>query len=240
MDGLRRERLWRAVTERAGGEWPEAGWVKVVCSAAGELTGVDGAAVSLRTEENRQELVASTDVWASGLEELQFTVGDGPAVEAYATRGPVLVGDLTVEEQRWPGFADGAAAVGVRAVFAFPLQVGAILVGTLCLYRRAPKPLIGDALSDALILAEIATTAMVSDLGHTDGRPKAPWAHVDAEGYYDDVNIATGMLAAGLGISLGEALLRLRAHAFSHQIPITEVAKLVKDRQLRFDTSTDP
>ncbi len=53
------------------------------------------------------------------------------------------------------------------------------------------------------------------------------------------MNVATGMLAAGLGISLGEALLRLRAHAFSRRIPITEVARLVQNRQLGFGTSPD-
>ncbi len=52
---------------------------------------MDSTAVSLRTEENRQELIAFTDAWASDLEELQFTVGDGPSADAYTTGGPVLV-----------------------------------------------------------------------------------------------------------------------------------------------------
>ncbi|GAB3733988.1 ANTAR domain-containing protein [Amycolatopsis oliviviridis] len=238
MDGLRRDRLWQVVTERAGGSWPEAGWVGVVCSVAGECTEADGAAISLRAQGDRQELVAFTDDWSSHLEELQFTVGEGPAAEAYATGGPVLVSDLAFEEYRWPGFTDGAAEHGLRAVFAFPLQVGAILLGTLSLYRRVPEALGVDALGDALILADIATSALVSDASSVNG-PIAPWARMEAEGHYDDVNIATGMLAAELGISLGEALLRLRAHAFSHRIPITEVARMVMNRQLRFDTSAD-
>ncbi|WP_410585050.1 hypothetical protein [Amycolatopsis sp. lyj-108] len=62
---------------------------------------------SLHMAEDPHELIAFTDFWACGLEESQFTVSEGPSVEAYVTRWSVLVNDLTAE-QRWPGW--GAAA----------------------------------------------------------------------------------------------------------------------------------
>jgi hypothetical protein len=40
-----------------------------------------------------------------------------------------------------------------------------------------------------------------------------------------------------LGVSVGEALIRIRAHAFSHGLRVDDVALAVVDRQLRFDSS---
>lgn len=235
MEVRRRERLWRIVTDRVPHQEPGSGWVDVVTTVVVEEIDVDGAAISLRLAEGEQELVVASGKWAEQLEELQYVVGEGPGVEAIAVGGPVLASDLTVNEQRWPGFADGASASGAQAAFAFPLQVGAIRLGTLDLYRRTAGPLEPDDLADALALADLATTALLTDSKAT-GDQAAFWARDDVAGHYDDVNVATGMLATELRISLEDALLRLRAHAFSNRLPITEVARAVLARHLRFDS----
>jgi hypothetical protein len=51
---------------------------------------------------------------------------------------PVLILDLEPVTERWPGFAPAAVAAGTRALFAFPLQAGAIRVGVLSLNRVQP------------------------------------------------------------------------------------------------------
>ena len=43
------------------------------------------------------------------------------------------------------------------------------------------------------------------------------------------------MVAAQLEVSVGEALVRLRAHAFGNDRPLAEVAADVVARRLRFD-----
>lgn len=238
MEGQRRERLWQIATDRMRHREPGTGWVGVVVTVVVEEIEVDGAAISLRTAEGEQELVAASGPWAESLEEVQYVVGEGPGVEAISVGGPVLVSDLTVDEQRWPGFADGASASGAMATFAFPLQVGAIRLGTLDLYRRTPGSLDPDDLASALVLADLATTALLTDSRAT-GDHAASWTRDDVAGYYDDVNMATGMLATELRISLEDALLRLRARAFTNRMPITEVARAVLGRQLRFDSPQD-
>ena len=228
--GARHERLWRLVTERLPLEG--GGWAGVVCAVAVAELGVDGAAMTVRATVRTQQLVAATDAWAGSLEELQYTVGEGPGVTAFTTGEPVLVSDLTVDGRHWPGFRDEAVEVGASAAFAFPLQAGATRLGTLDLYRRAPASL--DAhLADAVALADLATTALLADAG---GGEVAPWAREDTPGFYDEVNIATGMIAGQLRISLDDALLRLRAHAFSNHLRLTEAARAVLDRQIRLDT----
>jgi hypothetical protein len=235
VDGERHQRLWRLVTERAGGRgFP--GWAGVVCDVAVDQVGIDAAAISLRSSTRAQELAACSDAWARRFEEVQYTVGDGPGVEAFTTGGPVLVADLTTADQRWPGFMDAAVADGLAAVFAFPLQTGAIRVGTLDLYSRRPGRLPADDLADAAVLADLATTALLTDTAPTG---PAPWAQEDAPGHYDDVNVATGILAAELRISIDDAFVRLRAHSFSTGRPLLDVARAVLARQLSSDTFQD-
>ncbi|MET7993852.1 GAF and ANTAR domain-containing protein [Amycolatopsis sp. NPDC005232] len=238
MDEQRRERLWQlvaALIEHAG-ERPE--WVRAVCEVAAGEVHADAAVISLRTAGRAQDLVAASGDWAESLEELQYTVGDGPAVEAFTTGEPVLVDDLTSGEGRWPGFADGAAETGAAAAFAFPLQTGAVRLGTLGLYRHRPGSLSPEELANALTLADLSTTALLTDSSGAIS-PVANWAREDVPGHYDDVHIATGMLATQLQISLADALLRLRAHAFSRHLPLIGVARAVLNRELRLDSFTD-
>ncbi|WP_318306581.1 GAF and ANTAR domain-containing protein [Amycolatopsis solani] len=231
MDGRRRERLWRLLSERAPGG---SGWAGVVVALVVAELGVEGAAITVRTASRVQDLAAASDDWTAALEELQYTVGEGPGVEAFETGGPVLVEDLRADHDRWPGLTDSALPSGVAAAFAFPMQAGAIRLGTLSLYRRQTGELSADELADALVLADLATTALLTD--SSGAEPASAEAH---EGYYDDVNVATGMLATELRVSLEDALLRLRAHAFSNHLPLTEVARAIVLRQLRLDAPPD-
>ena len=54
------------------------------------------------------------------------------------------------------------------------------------------------------------------------------------------VHQASGMVAVQLGVSVAEALIRLRAHAFQHDRIVADVARDVVDRRLRFDGRHGP
>ncbi|WP_307849630.1 GAF and ANTAR domain-containing protein [Qaidamihabitans albus] len=228
MDGIRRERLWRAVTDSAGGDWARG--VCQVCVAV--LTGVASAALSLRTESRAQELLAASDGWGARLEEEQYTLGEGPGVAAFATGGPVLVADLAADQARWPGFAEAALSSGAAAAFAFPMQVGMIRLGTLALYRRRPGGLAAQSLTDAVVLADLATTAL---LRQTENDELAGLDALRPVNSYQDVNVATGMLAARLRISLDDAFARLRAHAFMEGRSVLDVAQDVVQRRISLE-----
>lgn len=233
VERRRHDQLWRLVAERVERR-TFSGWAGVVCDLVVQEVAVDAAAISIRTVSRSQELVAASDSWARVLEELQYMLGEGPGAAAFADGGPVLVSDLESAENRWPGFVDAAAEVELGAVFAFPVQNGAIRLGTLDLYRRRPGALSEEGLADVAVLADLATTALLTDVGSAQVAA-APWARPEAPGHYFDVNVATGMLAAELGISLDEAFTRIRAHAFSNNISLLDVAREVLARRLRSD-----
>jgi ANTAR domain len=52
------------------------------------------------------------------------------------------------------------------------------------------------------------------------------------------VHQASGMVSAQLEVSVGQALIRLRAYAFGNDRPLAEVARDVVARTLRFDTES--
>ena len=55
-----------------------------------------------------------------------------------------------------------------------------------------------------------------------------------------EVYQATGMISVQLGVSLEEALVRLRAHAFAAGAPLDDIAADVVRRLLRFDPEAGP
>ena len=124
-----------------------------ICRACVEGLDIDGAAISLLTADPSRETVVASDATADLLEDLQFSLGEGACIDAAVSRRPVLVADMNdpVQTARWPVYAAAVAEqTGVRAIFALPLQWGAIDVGVLDLYRRAPGALSASCIWVAL------------------------------------------------------------------------------------------
>src|SRR5882757_8563385 len=136
---------------------------KRICDLCVSVLGVSGAGVAMVTKAGNRGVVCATDDVSARIEELQFSLGEGPCVEAVTTGVPVLIADLLepngASVDRWPVFMEGAEAAGVRAVFAFPLRIGAIIVGALDLYKDRPGELDGDQLPAALMAADVAALA---------------------------------------------------------------------------------
>ena len=192
----------------------------------------------LRTAEISGTGCASDDVAAS-IEDLQFVLGEGPCVDAYDQALPVLEPDLvTPEDDRWPAFARGAVGAGARAVFGFPLLVGTSRVGALNLYRAEPGPLSEDQYEDALIAADVVARVLLGMQQNAPEGTVAPAIEAGGDLRYV-VHQAAGMVAAQLGVSVAQAILRLRGFAFAADQPVTQVADDVVSRRLRFGGGFD-
>jgi hypothetical protein len=205
-----------------------------VAARAAETLGVAGLTVSLATGGDRVELMWCTDEAAGRFEDLQFTLGEGPGPEAVRSGAMVLVPDLArVRPDRWPALSVEAAGLAARAVFCFPMGIGAIRVGVLTLVRRTAGSLADGQVGDALVLAHtLAGHALGSVLPGLDGAVPADSADVLLHAV---VHQATGMVSVQLDVSLPQALLRLRAHAYSSGRPLTDVSRDVVARRLRLD-----
>jgi hypothetical protein len=179
--------------------------------------------------------VCSSNETSAVIEELQFTMGEGPCVDAYHQDRPVLEPDLADPQMpRWMGFTRSALEAGARAVFGFPMQVGAVRLGALNLYCDQPGALTEDQHADALVMAGVAAREVLAL--QAQAPPGALAAELEAGGNFRFVvHQATGMIAAQLDVGVAEAMIRLRAYAFANGRLLRDVADDVVARRVRFD-----
>lgn len=211
---------------------------KRLCEVCAEATGTTGAGIMLMAGDVPRGSVCTTDNVSELIEQLQYDLGEGPCVDAYQNDQPVLEPDLArPRTPRWPAFSAPAVEAGARAVFGFPLQVGAARLGALNLYCGRPGGLTDDQHADALVMADIAAQAvLVLQAGAPAGR-LAVELEAGSDFHYV-VHRAAGMVAAQLETSVGQALIRLRAYAFGNDRRLAEVAADVVARTLRFDVES--
>ena len=205
-----------------------------LCQVCAQVTEMSGAGIMLMSGVVPRGSLCTTDEVSDLIEQLQYVLGEGPCVDAYRQDWPVLEPDLAnPQSTRWPAFASQATEAGVRAVFGFPLQVGSVRLGALNLYRDRAGPITDDQHADALVLADlVAQSVLVLQAGAPPGTLAAELeAGADFHGV---VHQASGMVSVQLGVSVGQALIRLRAHAFANDRPLADVAESVVARTLRF------
>jgi GAF domain-containing protein len=228
MAGDRLGRILAALSP-AGAGWSSAR----LCEVCPQIMGVDGAGVMLMSGEiPRGSLCASGEV-SRLIEELQYTLGEGPCVDAYQQNRVVAEPDLADPvASRWPAFTTAALDAGVRAVFGFPLRAGAVRLGALNLYRGRSGALSDDQQGDALVVAEVAARWVLEAQAGAPAGTVAVEVEAGAD-FHLVVHNAVGMVSVQEGISVTEALIRLRAFAYSHDRLVGDVAGDIVARRLR-------
>ncbi len=231
MAGERRLRI----LARLAGETPPGTETRRLGEVCADVTGMNGAGIMLMSGDVSLGSVCTTNEVSDLIEQLQFGLGEGPCVDAYLQDRPVLEPDLAKPSApRWPAFAGPAVEAGVRAIFGFPLHVGAVRLGALNLYRDQPGPLTDEQYADALVMADVAADALI--VLQADAPPGELATELEAAADFQYVvHQASGMVAAQLDVSVGQALIRLRAHAFGNDWALADVAQDVVARKLRFD-----
>ena len=215
-----------------------------VCTAAVAALPVGGAGLSAMSRTKASHPLCSTDDISEQLEELQLTLGEGPCVDAFTHGSAVLTPDLLTGslQDRWMVFADAALDAGARAVFALPLRMGAISPGVLDLYADVPTVLDAEELADALAFADLATLlvlvldARIEETGAPSGGPPPDRGLEDLGAYRAEIDQATGILTVQLGVTIGEAFVRLRAYAFMRGRRLADVVA----HRLRFSPDAEP
>jgi GAF domain/ANTAR domain len=213
-------------TASAGGD----AWTDNLVGLCARTLPVSGVGLALMTDDGPAGTVAASDGGAQLLEELQFTLGQGPCVDASRTGRPVLVPDLAgTSPPMWPQFGAAAETAGLRAVFALPLQVGGIRLGVLDLYRDTAGELSPQELSDALTFADAATQLLLHPQARDTDRGMPPSPALAILDDRAEVHQATGVVSVRAGVTLAQALALLRARAYAEERPIGDLARDVLD-----------
>jgi ANTAR domain/GAF domain len=99
------------------------------------VPGVDEATVTLLTDDQPSTVASTSDV-VTGLDHDQYTVGDGPCLEA-ASSGKLVRVSVADAAGKWPDFARDAAAAGFGSFLSAPLVVAEGYGGGVNCYSRA-------------------------------------------------------------------------------------------------------
>jgi GAF domain-containing protein/ANTAR domain-containing protein/AAA lid domain-containing protein len=235
VERARSARVWAAIAACAQREGSAVSVQHAVTACADALAAA-GAGLSINRDDASREPVLASAPAAEELEELQFTLGQGPGIDAVAGRGPVLVADLAAPEarHRWPLFAVSAAERGVRGMFAFPVAAGAATIGVLGVYRLQAGPLNAEELADGLTFADMLLALALDERSGIVTPPGSLAGHHDVT-RRAQVHQATGMVAAQLDVSMSDALAALRARAYVTGQRLSDLAADVLARRVRLD-----
>lgn len=227
------ERLQRIMAELGadGGERSSAR----LCEVGTHVTGMSGAGIMLMSDDVPQGSLCASDEVSALIEDLQYTLGEGPCLDAFYMGRAVSEPDLAdPRTPRWLAFSPPATQAGVRALFGFPMRIGTVRLGALNLYRDRPGPLSDDQHADALVMADVAARWVLDVQAEAPPGALAERLELGSD-FHFVVQNAAGMVSVQLGVSVTEALIRLRAYAFSHDRLVGDVARDVVARALRIE-----
>lgn len=215
-----------------------------LCEVAVSELRMSGAVVSLmtpltRTRDQSGTIAAASSDAARSVEELEFSLGEGPGRDAFLGSRPVLTPELEGAFTRWPGYVPPALAAGVRATFAFPLLVGAARFGVFHLHCSRARALTDHDTATSLVLTELATEIVLDTYAPIGDNTSSEMPLLGPDDRRDGIYQAQGMVMVELGVGLREALARMRAHAFASEQGLADVAADILAGRTRLDRDPD-
>lgn len=203
------------------------------CSASADVLQVASAGVTLMSARHNGP-VCHSDERSLALDELQFSLGEGPSLDAFAHHEAIDEPDLEhAQLGRWPAFTATALELGTRGIFALPLNAGSKCIGVLTLYHDVAGALSPEQRADSLVVADEVARSML-ETQPPNGPDLLP-AELDAASHRAEVHQASGMVAVQLGVAVADAEARLRAHAYAVNRSVVDVARDIVERRLRLD-----
>ncbi len=206
-----------------------------ICDVAAEILKCDIVSICL-TIANTYNPVATTNTLGTYLDEEQFVLGDGPTFSSRFSLSPIHVENFQSKSSvdSYPAFSRVAIKHEIVSAHAFPLIIGSARIGALTLYWKHPVSLGADHYADCLILATLATAELVRVQAGIDDDSITEMFETQ-QLRKSVLQIAAGMTAEKLNCNVIEALVRIRALAFAQDLPVTQIAKSIVNREISIE-----
>ncbi len=171
------------------------------------------------------------------LDEKQFLFGNGPSFDGYNSIEPVIARDLSCkpDSDSWPIFAPIATDQNVKGVISYPLRIGNAKLGVLTTYQKSKISMSQDEYLDGLLFSTLASSFIVEQLAQINDQ-KADQMLGPTFTEQTHIHLAAGKIAEKMNVSIVEALVRLRAHAFKEDMTIVELSKLIVEGKIELES----
>lgn len=206
---------------------PTVSLPSLLARACAEVLQVDCAGISLFTSAGLRVPIGTSHDDADHVEQLQFTVGQGPGYQARDTTRTVRA-DETMLLANWPAFhRQLVTKTPIRSLTACPMSPPMTTLGTVDLYSRTAvhRAPFDDAEVDEVVTA-VSMMLLDSLVIPTAGEfPPTPprWITLALQNRHEVV-VAMGMLNAALDLNGTEALAMLRGYAHTADLSLQQTA----------------
>lgn len=197
-----------------------------------ELLRATDAGILLANAAGELELIASTSEDARLVEVIQLAAEAGPCVECYHTSRPVSLPRIDDAPAEWGAFQQTATRSGYAAIDAIPMRLRDTTIGTLNLLRSDAGPADPEDLVAAQAFADVATIGILQERRLSDVRSLADHLQTALDSRVT-IEQAKGVVSFTAGVPVEDAFVLLRAHARTHGLRLSDVARRVVRRELR-------
>jgi transcriptional regulator with GAF, ATPase, and Fis domain len=190
----------------------------IVQVAKDSMPEIDHAGVSVAHKDGTVETKAATGDLVNQLDQLQYSLGEGPCLHAIEAE-PVVVVERAWEETRWPRFMSGAREMGLRSQMGVRLYVDECTRGGLNLYSTSSDTIDSETTHLAELFGSHAALAM--------GRAWVAENMNAALSSRTTIGIALGILIERYGLDQDGAFRYLTRVSSSSETKLREVAAQV-------------
>jgi len=189
------------------------------------IPGATGAGASLIDAKGRRTSTASTDAVVLEADQLQYELGQGPCLTAWAQQATIRIED-TRKETRWPAWTRAVAKLPLRSVISSALSTPHGAIGALKVYSATPGGF--DSSADHVIerLARPAAL-MLANAQARDSAERLSGGLMRALDDRDAVRTATGILMERHGFGPDQALASLIATSRERREPLNRLSRQI-------------
>lgn len=187
----------------------------IVAVARNSMPEIDHAGISVAHRDGRVETKAATSDLVLELDQLQYSLGEGPCLHAIKA-DPVVVVEEARQETRWPRFIVAAVQRGLRSQLGVRLYIDEKTRGGLNLYSVSSDTIDPETRHLAELFASHATLAM--------GRIRVEENLHAALSSRTSIGIALGLVMERYGMTQDQAFSYLTRIASSSETKLRTVA----------------
>ena len=195
-----------------------------LAAAAAAVLPADGVGISLLDDQSFRVPLGASSPHAENAERLQFTLGEGPCLQAAAEQTMTRYTELGLA-RHWPVFhGELIQKTPYRAIASIPLHHATALRGAIDVYFTDPR---AARLPDQQTTATVANAVGHALVGHPDfgaAGPNLSWLDAPTVAARTNLWVAIGMLNVHLIIGNSDALAQLRGYAWSHNATVDDIA----------------
>ncbi|MDQ0632470.1 GAF domain-containing protein [Arthrobacter pascens] len=186
------------------------------------IPGTIGAGVSLLDSRGRRTSAGFTDAIVERADALQYELGQGPCLTAWAAEETVVVDDV-LTDPRWPEWSAAVSSLPIRSVISTPLITGKESLGALKVYAALPSAYEPGAGRRLELFAGPAAT-LLSHIQSSEVPRRISESLQSALYSRDVVNRACGVLMERQSLNHDDALQELIREARDTGRPLRQVS----------------